>query len=69
MIRSESKQGSSSLGLQVQSVVARVNFPHEKTQGLYQTLGEQSKRLSSFFVKQPTKQFPCLMSDTSQTYL
>jgi hypothetical protein len=25
------KQGSNSLGLQVQSVVTRVNFPHEET--------------------------------------
>jgi hypothetical protein len=48
----------------VQSVVARVNFPHEKTRGLYRTLGEQSKKLSLFFVKQPTKQFPCLVSPT-----
>jgi hypothetical protein len=28
------------LRLQVQSVVARVNFPHEGNRGLYQTLGE-----------------------------
>jgi hypothetical protein len=27
----------------VQSVVARVNLPMEETQGLYRTLGEQSK--------------------------
>jgi hypothetical protein len=30
------------LGLQVQTVVARVNFPHEGTRGLSRTLGEQS---------------------------
>jgi hypothetical protein len=60
----DTKQGANSLGLQVQSVVARVNFAHEETQGLNQTLGEQSKKLSSFFVKQPTKQFPCLVSPT-----
>jgi hypothetical protein len=48
----------------VQSVVARVNFPHKKTRGLYRTLGEPSKKLSSFFVKQHTKQFPCLVSPT-----
>jgi hypothetical protein len=59
------KQGANSLGLQVQSVVARVNFPHEETRGLYQTLGEQSKKLSSFFIKQPTKQSPCLVSPSS----
>jgi hypothetical protein len=35
------------LGLQVQSVVARVNFPHKETRGLYQTHREQSKKLSS----------------------
>jgi hypothetical protein len=27
----DSKQGDTSFGFQVQSVVARVNFPHEKT--------------------------------------
>jgi hypothetical protein len=50
------------LGLQVQSVVARVNFPHEETQSLYQTLGEQSQKLLSFFFKQPAKQLPRLVS-------
>jgi hypothetical protein len=53
----DTKQGANSLGLQVQSVVSRVNFLHGKTRGLYQTL-------SSFFVKQPTKQFPCHVSPT-----
>jgi hypothetical protein len=48
----------------VQYIVARVNFSHEETRGLYRTLGEQSKKLSSFFVKQPRKQFPCLVSPT-----
>jgi hypothetical protein len=48
----------------VQSIVARVNFPHEESRGLYRTLGEQSKKLSLFFVKQPIKQFPCLASPT-----
>jgi hypothetical protein len=48
------------LGLQVQSVVARVNVPHEGTRGLYQTLREQSKKLRSFFFKQ----LPCLVSPT-----
>jgi hypothetical protein len=60
----DTKQGANSLGLQVQSVVARVNFPHEKTRGLYRTLGEQLKKLSSFFFKQPTTQFPCLVSSS-----
>jgi hypothetical protein len=32
----DTKQGANSLGLQVQSVVARVNFAHEETQGLNQ---------------------------------
>jgi hypothetical protein len=48
----------------MQSVVARVNFSHEETRGLYRTLGEQSKQLSTFFIKQPTKQFPCLVAPT-----
>jgi hypothetical protein len=60
----DTKQGANSLGLQVQSIVARVNFPHKESRGLYRTLGEQSKKLSLFFVKQPTKQFPCLVSPT-----
>jgi hypothetical protein len=51
----DTKQGANLLGIQVQSVVARVNFLHEETRGLYQTLGENSKKLASFFVKQPTK--------------
>jgi hypothetical protein len=42
----DSKQGANLFGLQVQSVVAWVNFPHEKTRVLYQTLAEQSKKLS-----------------------
>jgi hypothetical protein len=44
----DTKKCATSLGLRVQSVVARVNFPHEGTQGLYQTLGEQSKKLYLF---------------------
>jgi hypothetical protein len=42
------KQCATFLGLQVQSVVARVKFPHEETRGLYRTLEEQSKNLSPF---------------------
>jgi hypothetical protein len=42
------KQCATLLGLQVQSVVARVNFLHKETQGLYRTLREKSKKLSSF---------------------
>jgi predicted nucleotidyltransferase len=38
----DTKKCATLLGLQVQSVVARVNFPHEGTLGLYRTLGEQS---------------------------
>jgi hypothetical protein len=53
----DTKQGVNSLELQLQSVVSRVNFSHEETEGLYQTLGEQSKKLSSFFVKQPKNNF------------
>jgi hypothetical protein len=44
----DTKQCATSLGLQVQSVVARVIFSQEKTRGLYRTLREQSKKLSSF---------------------
>jgi hypothetical protein len=57
-------KGAKSLGLQVQSVVARINFPHEETWDLYQTLRKQSKRLLSFFFKQSTKQFLYLVSPT-----
>jgi hypothetical protein len=60
----DTKQGANLLGLLVQIVVARVNFLHEETRGLYQTLKEHSKKLSSFFVKQPTKKIPCLVSPT-----
>jgi hypothetical protein len=37
----DTKKGANSLGLQMLSVVARVNFPHEETRSLYRTLGEQ----------------------------
>jgi hypothetical protein len=62
----DTKQGAKLLGLQVQSVVARVKFSREETRGLYQTLGEQLKKLFSFFVKQPTKQFPILCPQLHQ---
>jgi hypothetical protein len=55
LVVDDTKQGANSLGLLVQIVVARLNFLHEETQGLYRTLREHSKKLSSFFVKQPTK--------------
>jgi hypothetical protein len=48
----------------VQSVVARVNFPHEGTWGLISNSWEQLRKLSSFFFKQPAKQLPCLVSPT-----
>jgi hypothetical protein len=44
----DTKQCATSLELQVQSVVARVIFPTRMTRGKYRTLGEQSKKLSSF---------------------
>jgi hypothetical protein len=44
----DTKQCANSLGLQVKSVVARVIFPTRMTRGKYQTLGEPSKKLSSF---------------------
>jgi hypothetical protein len=47
-----------------ESVVARVNFPHEGTRGLYRTLEELSKKLSSFSSGNPAKQSPCLASPT-----
>jgi hypothetical protein len=58
------KQCATSLGLRVHSIVARVNFPHEKTRGLYQTIGEQSKKALFLLVRQPAKQSPCLASPT-----
>jgi hypothetical protein len=64
LVSDDTKKGANSLGLQVRSVVARVNFPQEETWGLYQTLGELSKKLSLFLVKQSTKQCPCLVSPT-----
>jgi hypothetical protein len=39
----DTKQCATSLGLQVKSVVARVNFPHEGTWSLYRTLRESQK--------------------------
>jgi hypothetical protein len=48
LVADDTKQCATSLGLQVQSVVTRVNFPHEGARGLYQTLGEQWKKLSLF---------------------
>jgi hypothetical protein len=36
----DTKQYATLLRLQVQSVVARVNFPHKKIRGLYRTLRE-----------------------------
>jgi hypothetical protein len=44
----DTKQCATSLGLQMQSVVARVIFPTRMTRGKYRTLGEQSKKLTSF---------------------
>jgi hypothetical protein len=60
----DTKQGVNLLVLQLQSVVARVNFLHKETRGLYRTLEEQSKNLSAFFIKQATKQFPSVVSPT-----
>jgi hypothetical protein len=40
LVADDTKQGANLLGLQVQSVLARVNFAHEETRGLYQTLGK-----------------------------
>jgi hypothetical protein len=50
------------LELQVQSVVARVKFSHEGTRSLYQTLGKQLQKLSSFFFEQLAKHFLVLVS-------
>jgi hypothetical protein len=38
----DTKKSGNSSGLQVQTVVARVNFPYDETRGLYRTLREQS---------------------------
>jgi hypothetical protein len=60
----DTKQGANSLGLQVQSVVERVNFPHKETRGLYRTLGEQSKSSLRSLSSNLQKKIPCLVSPT-----
>jgi hypothetical protein len=57
-------KGVNSSGLQVQSVVARVNFPHEGTRGLISNSPGTVEKLCSFFFKRPTKQSPRLVSPT-----
>jgi hypothetical protein len=60
----DTKQGANSSGFRVQSVVERINFPHEGTRGLISNSRGTVIKLSSFFFKEPTKQFPCLVSPT-----
>jgi hypothetical protein len=60
----DTKQGANSLGLQVQSVVARVNFPPQGNSRFISNSWGTVEKLSSFFVKQPTKKIPCLVSPT-----
>jgi hypothetical protein len=48
----------------VQSVIARVNFPHEGTQSLISNSRGTVEKAHIFFFKQPAKQFPCLVSPT-----
>jgi hypothetical protein len=50
------------LGLQVQSVVARVNFPHEENSRLILNSRGTVKKLLSFFLQQPAKLFLVLAS-------
>jgi hypothetical protein len=53
-------KGANSSGLQVHSVVARVKFPHEETQGLISnSRGTVEKALIV-----PAKQLPCLVFPT-----
>jgi hypothetical protein len=58
------KQRRQLVGTPSAECYSKSKFPHEETQGLYRTLGEQSKKLSSFFFKQPAKQLSCLVSPT-----
>jgi hypothetical protein len=52
------------MGLQVQSVLARVSFPHEETRGLISnSRGTVVKALFNL-VRQPAKQSPCLAYPT-----
>jgi hypothetical protein len=63
LLSDDTKKCATSLGLQVQSVIARVNFPHGRTRGLYKTLGNSRK--SSLRSRRATsKQSPCLTSPT-----
>jgi hypothetical protein len=57
-------KGVNSSGFQVQSVVARVNFPHMETRGLLSNSRGIVRKLCSFFFKQPAKQFPRLVFPT-----
>jgi hypothetical protein len=60
----DTKQCATLLELQEQSVVARVNFSHEGTWGLYRTLEEKFKKALFILVRQPAKQSHCLASPT-----
>jgi hypothetical protein len=62
MAHNDISKDANSSGLQAQSVVAKVNFPHEGNRGLISNSREQSRKLSSFFFKQLAKQLSCLVS-------
>jgi hypothetical protein len=52
------------LGLQVRSVIARVNFPHKETRGLISNSQGTVVKALFVLVRQPAKQSPCLVSPT-----
>jgi hypothetical protein len=58
------RKGANSLGLQVQSVVVRVNFTHEGTRGLISNSRGTVEKAPVVLFKQPAKQLPCLISPT-----
>jgi hypothetical protein len=60
----DTKKCATSLGLQVQSVVARVKFSHEGTRGLISNSQGTIEKALFVLVRQPTKQSPCLACPT-----
>jgi hypothetical protein len=60
----DTKQCVTSLGLQVQSVVARVVFPHEDNSRLISNSQETVEKTLFVLVGQPAKQSSCLASPT-----
>jgi hypothetical protein len=59
------KQCATLLGLHVQSVVARVNFPHKDNSGLISNSQRIVKKALFVLVRRPAKQSTCLASPTT----